>query len=458
MTTFAAPGLEARVPDPSKHVNYTLGMVLGVDDFNQDFAYANGHLHWLARDAIGYGTLVGLRVGVEDAGAKGPRVTVTAGAALLPPGRLVCVKTAQCGYLNDWLAANKASIPALIGSPLHPTLPLYLTLCHRECPVDPVPIPGEPCRSESELMAPSRLVDDFLLELRTTPPDQREEDLVREFLAWMRMLAFGGGGPYSTVDQFVAALRSAVQDAAASPPGSPLSPLSSPGVHFVFGSPLLSLKLDPALAGDYFRAAFRIWVTEIRPKVHPGCCTCTGGCGCGEQGGAPAPDKCLLLARVDVPIVNIGGDEWRVDDTRTSTIDESRRPVVISLRVLQEWVVTGGAPGSAASAPAGPTIVAAGTAGAGGVAAPVLGNLAVSVAGPSLILVNFTGYGIPDGTFQYVVKAMALVAGGVANPTIAFDQPLAGGLQLRVTNGAAAIPAPTLSGMRFMVEVSRVPA
>jgi len=33
----ATPGTVA--PDPTKHVNYTLGMLLGVDDFNQEFAY-----------------------------------------------------------------------------------------------------------------------------------------------------------------------------------------------------------------------------------------------------------------------------------------------------------------------------------------------------------------------------------------------------------------------------------
>jgi hypothetical protein len=271
MTTFAAPGLDTKVPDPSKHVNYTLGMVLGVDDFNQEFAYTHAKLHLLARDALGYGTLTGLRVS-HDSTAKGPRITVTSGAALLPPGQLVCVKTAQCGYINDWLAAHKAEMPALLGSPVNATLPLYLTLCYRDCPMDPVPIPGEPCRSESELMAPSRLADDFVLEFRTKPPDQREEDLLREFAAWLRALTFGSSAPFATIQQFVDALRASVQEGPSSPLASPLSsPLATPGIHFVSGSPLTSLVLNPALAGEYYRAAFRIWTTEIRPKVLASC-------------------------------------------------------------------------------------------------------------------------------------------------------------------------------------------
>jgi hypothetical protein len=453
MTTFAAPGLEAKVPEPTKHVNYTLGMVLGVDDFNQEFAYLSGRDQWLARDAVGYGTLVGLRVGKEATADKGPRLNVSSGAALVPPGRLVCVKPAQCGYLNDWLAAHKNEVRPLLGSPLATTLPLYLTLCYRDCPVDPVPIPGEPCRSESELMAPSRLADSFLLELRPTPPAQWEEDLVREFVTWMRMLAFGGGGPYATVEQLVSALRDSVREGPASPPGSPLA---SSGVHLEFGSPLASLRLDPALASEYFRAAFRVWATEIRPRVHP-VCGCEGACGCSSK-EAPADDECLLLARVDVPVVNVGDDEWRVDDTRTIAIDESRRPVVVSLRLLQEWAITGAGTAPTPTPtpiPSGPTVVAGGIVGAGGSQGLVLGNLTVAVPGGSLIRLSFDGYAPPDGTFQYLVKAIALVD-GVGNPTLAFSSFAADGALLRVTNGAAVISDGTLSSMRFMVEITKV--
>src|SRR5688572_31208303 len=123
MTTFAsvASSLEAKAPDATKHVNFSLGMVLGVDDFNQEFAYLAGRDRWLARDAIGYGTLCGLRVQTETA-AKGPRLTVTTGSALTPRGQLVCVKPAQCAYLNDWLDANATEVTNLVGSPLSGTI------------------------------------------------------------------------------------------------------------------------------------------------------------------------------------------------------------------------------------------------------------------------------------------------------------------------------------------------
>ena len=63
-------------PDPSKHVNYTLGMLLGVDDFNQEFAYLSGRDKWMARDLDGYGTLCGLKVSLYTT-AQGPRVSVS---------------------------------------------------------------------------------------------------------------------------------------------------------------------------------------------------------------------------------------------------------------------------------------------------------------------------------------------------------------------------------------------
>src|SRR5437867_657862 len=89
-------------PDPTKHVKYTLGMILGMDDFNQEYAYLSGRDQWMARDLIGYGTVCGLQV-TKEADAKGLRVAVTEGVAVTPRGQLVRVPAPQCAYLNDWL-------------------------------------------------------------------------------------------------------------------------------------------------------------------------------------------------------------------------------------------------------------------------------------------------------------------------------------------------------------------
>ena len=72
-----ATPLETAVFDATQHVNFAKGMVLGVDDFRQEFAYLSGRDQWLARDAIGYGTASGLRVHFESDSAEGPRLHVT---------------------------------------------------------------------------------------------------------------------------------------------------------------------------------------------------------------------------------------------------------------------------------------------------------------------------------------------------------------------------------------------
>src|SRR5260370_6565301 len=190
MSTFvkrpATPA--AAPPDPSKHVNFTLGMVLGVDDLTQEFAYHIGRDQWLVRDLLGYGTVCGLHVTmVSDKGQ--PKVEVAEGVALSPLGQLIRVCPAQCAFLNDWLTLHKTDLVPVVssppGTPPGTSVKLYVVLCYRECPTDAVPIPGEPCRSEDDAMAPSRLKDDYCLDLRLQPPDQREEDDLRDFVEWL---------------------------------------------------------------------------------------------------------------------------------------------------------------------------------------------------------------------------------------------------------------------------------
>src|SRR5579862_264468 len=101
-TTASVPAIGA--PDPSQHVNFVKGMVLGVADYVQEHAYLAGRSEWMARDLIGYGTASGLAVSVEDDGTNGPRVKITAGSALASSGKMICVGRDQCGSINGWLA------------------------------------------------------------------------------------------------------------------------------------------------------------------------------------------------------------------------------------------------------------------------------------------------------------------------------------------------------------------
>jgi hypothetical protein len=77
MTTFSATTCKTAL-DPRKHVKYTKGMVLGVEDFDQDFIYGHAHWRWVNADVLGFGTVSGLRVMIES-GTEGRRVRVSKG-------------------------------------------------------------------------------------------------------------------------------------------------------------------------------------------------------------------------------------------------------------------------------------------------------------------------------------------------------------------------------------------
>src|SRR5260370_1541713 len=246
--------------DPSKQVNFTLGMVLGVDDFTQEFAYLSGRDQWMVRDLLGYGTVCGLRVTTEPGSGdgRGPRVIVDPGVAVNPRGQMMRVPLKQCAFLNAWLALpdNKQQLNSLIGSPPSQVVTLYVVLCYRDCPTDQVPVPGEPCRSADEATKASRLTDDLKLELRFNPPDQREEDARRDFVVWLSQVEVSNTSSTS-LDDFEAAIRNAAQ-LSGSPPSPP---------DFMFGSPPLSLTIPAAMVCTYWRGPFLLWGPAFRTPL-----------------------------------------------------------------------------------------------------------------------------------------------------------------------------------------------
>ncbi|MEP6903574.1 MAG: hypothetical protein ABJA66_17760 [Actinomycetota bacterium] len=314
--------------DLTKHVNYTSGMILGVDDFTQEFAYLAGRDRWLARDALGYGTISGLSVRIEEDGAKGFRVMILPGVAISPQGQLICVSAAQCAYLNQWLAANAGDVEknrrtAGLSSPMTSPpaaadqLTLYVTLCYRDCLTDNVPIPGEQCRSEDELSADSRVKDDFSLELRFASPKQPEEEKVREYVEWLKKIKITETGSSTPIEKFTDAIRAEW-----------LSPASPP-----ISSPPTVLQIHPKDIGDYMRTAFRLWVTELRNILSDR----KLGCDLEMTGGAKLED-CVLLAELHIPIVAISSG-WKVSDTQEIENNQEKRPFLLHLRMLQEWML-----------------------------------------------------------------------------------------------------------------------
>lgn len=331
MSCFSAKVTTANMaePNPTKHVNYNLGMVLGVDDFTQQFAYHSGRDQGMVRDLIGYGTVRGLKIGLEVDVEKGARIAVEPGVAVSPRGQMICVPAAQCAYLKDWIEQHSDEISET--SPPPDVVRLYVVLCYRDCPTDNVPIAGEPCRSEDQLVAASRLTDDFCLELRLKAPNQREEDAVRDYVAWLKQIPVGGEGLSSTPDEFLDAIRAAAQEWLA-------SPLSSPPGDFMVGVPPAFLHIHPADACDYMRAAFRLWITELRPKW----IARWHGCAATHfETDDQTEEDCVMLAELTVPVIPSSPGNWTLAGEPEVQVDESRRPCVIHLRMLQEWLLCG---------------------------------------------------------------------------------------------------------------------
>jgi hypothetical protein len=105
-----------------KRRKYTYGMVLGAEDFEQEFSYFSDRLKWLNRMLLGYGTVAGLEVSSSEDTAKS--ILVNAGMAIDPEGNEIMLPSGvECPFPEEGKVA-------------------YLVLYWAERDTDPVPAPG----------------------------------------------------------------------------------------------------------------------------------------------------------------------------------------------------------------------------------------------------------------------------------------------------------------------------
>ncbi|RSL17991.1 hypothetical protein EDE15_3544 [Edaphobacter aggregans] len=355
MNTFQTGAPCMQKLDPQKRVNYTFGMVLGVDEFKQEQIYLMAKDHSQYRLAHGYGTVCGLQLQMST--APDLEIQVSKGVAINPRGQEIHLQQQMCARLNDWLITNQTTLEGIFGNaPL--SLSLCVVLCYRECPTDTVPVPGEPCRTQQDTMAASNIADSFQLKLclnadqvisspTLSPPidtavlnglcfkpSQIEEDTIRRFGRLLHRVRIGDTP--SSVSE--AELEDLVRQL-----GSDSETITSPITSPSFDDSLIYLSTHDA--PGFLRAAFLVWVTEVRPSLaaQPGEC----GCGCLDE-------KCVLLAELTFQVSKV----WQV--VGAVTVDESRRPYLLETRLLQEWLLNqvGGSVGGADAASS--SVVAAG--------------------------------------------------------------------------------------------------
>jgi comEA protein len=306
MSDFSTATTTRGALDPTKRVNYSLGLVLGVDEFDQEQTYlmARDHLH--QRGLHGYGTVCGLQVSIgED---SPPEVLVSPGMAVNPNGQTIRVPLAQCAKLNDWLDNNETAVSDHLAE--DNTLSLYVVLCYRECETDLVPVPGGPCRLQEDSMAASRIADDFELSFRFADdlPQQVEEEVVRRFGALLQRIEITHeSADYTNANELADLVRALAEEPEAEPDTSPL-------------------YLDADESCAILHDAFRVWVTEVRPTLLADGRNCAGG----------EPDEsCVILSRLDMSLTEGGEVDGDV------TVAEEERPVLLHSRLLQEWLLCG---------------------------------------------------------------------------------------------------------------------
>ena len=402
MTTFTNVAPAQVRPDPAKHVNYTYGMILGVDDFTQEFAYLAAKDSEAVSELAGYGRVRGLSVKFDHTAAGAPELVVTPGLAYLPSGQPVLVDRAQCAELNAWLAANRADVQAGLGgaAPHSGPLELVVDLGYAVCETDSRPIPGEPCRSEDDLMAPSRLRDDFQLELHRPPPaDEREVQAVRAFVEWLRKVPVVESSSSKQGD-----LLAAVMTASGVVSGNEAQQCPQVG-NFMSSTPPAGLSIPRAEAAAWIRVAFAVWAAELLP-----CWRRTGG-----------GDDTLTLAHVVLNVLYQPLDDvYLIDPANPPSVSQDDVPFLISQQLLQEWLFT-----VPEAATAGPAVVAAGWLDASGAApaAPFFthgGLTATKRPGPQddVFDLNFTGF---DAAAHYLVTGAPVVADPAAAGSYTFE-------------------------------------
>jgi hypothetical protein len=338
-----------------------------------------------------------------------------------------------------------------------------------------VPIPGAPCRTEEDSTAPSRIVDGFLLELRLTKPIQREEDGVRGFAKLLKTSVdvTNDNDPQAlTKEQFEGALRVSFG-------------LSVTGVPLPWDMP--ASPPDPliVIAGsdyrEFLRVALRFWVTEVRPLFRAKGLWNNGAASCDGCSGAPASDEidddCLLLAEARLPLLcNEMNATWIIDYDALNgplyeAIDESQRPILVSMRMLQELGGMDSAPDKGIvgeSAPRQEFSIAAAARILHDGAKLVVDNPAFNsvratiikgapgTTKPLWVSLTFPDYHKPDSTFNYSVRVLESVHGiAAAIISVRFDRYSDEGIELRISKGSAVIQA---SDIDFMIEVARYSA
>lgn len=141
-----------------KRNSFAYGMVLGLEDFQQEFSYFYDRMKLLSRMLLGYGTVTGLEVSSSSEEETATGIVVNAGMAIDPEGNEIILPSAvQCSFPEEGEEA-------------------YLVLYWAERDTDPVPISGG--ESDMNQMVPSRVEEYAILKYEADQGDAKQTGVV----------------------------------------------------------------------------------------------------------------------------------------------------------------------------------------------------------------------------------------------------------------------------------------
>jgi hypothetical protein len=306
---------------PDLRVNYQFGLVLGVDEFEQEDLYFRERDERASRVLHGYGTATGLHVtaGRPGVAPTDVEVRVEPGVAIDQFGRPVVVRSAQCARVGAWLAGEEQRAaadrrPSPMQAHVRPSgdLTLYVVAEYSSCLDALVPLPGNPCGCDDDVTAPSRVRDSWNLGFRWEPPVMPHWDGVRALADLLNPIELHDGSPLHSDELALAAHVRALATGAAPP--APVLP----------AIPMLP-RADARAALDRL---LTIWVTEVRPTLAPDLVQ-------------PVGEAAILLSTLTVvPAAAFSVSAPEI--TAFSMPDDEGRPYLAPTQLIQELVSMGG--------------------------------------------------------------------------------------------------------------------
>ena len=158
LTDCASSAEAVSAASPFTAVNYHFGMLLGVDDFETEQAFAHGkmrlHNAWLHREGVVWG------FGVE-ADLPSAEIRVEPGLALDPVGRELHLDARACVNVGAWYDAHRddPDLSATEGAGGDVSFDAHVIARFRACLTRPVPAFADPCEAATSETAYSRIFE-----------------------------------------------------------------------------------------------------------------------------------------------------------------------------------------------------------------------------------------------------------------------------------------------------------